>query len=180
MRWTEITEAAENGVLFHWMDLDKAEHVVETNTMDARWKHLIDNRAVLGNSFSRNKVFRFGEERCIRLTVDRRVIAQTNKIIPLDGELVHSREHYPRALTVDRHFHSKTGAQFAEEFVVGPIKNLSRAIIKVEIDAYNSGRFYATAMEVKEYCARNDIECILTAQAQKFIKDTEDRWAEDD
>lgn len=179
MRWQEILEAGEAGYLYHWMTMEKSDDVLENDRMPARWEHKIDGRVVLGNSFTRNKMFSFGEEHCIRLTVDKRILSHTNKIIPLDGEFVWSRQHYPRALRHDRVAHT-VGNHFGEEFVVGDIVDLSRAVVKIDVRGYNSSLFYSHVQLVKQYCMTHDLDYALSPDAAKMIKDTLERWRDDD
>jgi hypothetical protein len=181
MRWQEIMEAGEAGYLYHWLDMQKGEHIFEFDEMPARFKHMIGGRIVLGNSFSRNKMFRFGYDRFVRLTVDKRMLGAQNKMIPLDAELVHRRIGWGKdGDTQDRHAHARTGAQFAEEFVVGDIRDLHRVITHIDIHGYNSGGFHAYVQFVKQYCHRHDISYTISAEAQKKLKRIEDTWAEDD
>jgi hypothetical protein len=176
-----LTESGEAGFLYHWIDTAKAQNVFETDVMPARWTHTVDRRDIQGNSFSRNPMFKFGEERCFRITVDKRALSAQNRIIPLDAEFVHSRKYYPKALANDRKDRGPSGSQFAEEFVVGDIHNLHRIITKLEVRwVYQSGYFYKTCEDAKNYCNRWDIECVLASDVKKYMSDTEARWVEDD
>jgi hypothetical protein len=183
-QWMNIVETGEEGYLYHWMDMDKGAFVFEHDEMPGRWTHIIGQREIAGNSFSRNKVMSFGEERCVRLTVDKRALAARHKIIPLDAELVHfrtrSRGKEPAARIRDRVMNSSSGSHFAEEFVVGDIVDLSRYIVKVDIRCFHSGLFYSFCQDAKQYCHTHDLNYEFSDCAIKFMKDTEARWAEDD
>lgn len=175
-------EAGEEGYLYHWMNMKKTEDVFENDYMPARWEHEVGGRRIFGNSFSRNKMFSFGEERCVRLTVDKRILASTNKIIPLDAELVHTQTHFPQMKPPrDRLKFGRYGSEFAEEFVIGDIRNIARCIVKVDVRRYYSGSFYSFVQHtVKQFCHTHDIDYELSPEVQKYLRDTEERWAEDD
>lgn len=180
MRWHEIlSEGPSDTLLYHWMTMAKTEDVFDNDYMPAKWTHVIGGREILGNSFTRNKMFRFGEAHCVRLTVDKRALQYTNRIIPLDGELVHTRQHFPKSIRKDRVEWGKSGSQFAEEFVVGDIHDLSRCIVKVDVHGFNSGYFWSFCETVKQYCHTHDLDYAFSPDAVAKLKRSEDNWAED-
>lgn len=132
MRWQEIINEGREGPLYHLMEIEKALAVFAQDAMEARWVHKLAGKEVIGNSFTRNKKLVWG--RPVRLTVDQRILAQTNKIIPLDGEYVFRQTH-GYSLIRDRIYNApdSTNAVWSEEFVVGPISALHRIIIAITL-----------------------------------------------
>lgn len=145
MRYFELFEARQSP-LYHTMKHDKALEIFSNDVMAAKWKHVIPGYGeTFGNSFSRNPKLRWAG--CVYIVVDQTKLAQTNKIIPLDGDYVYysSTEHSnpPR----DRKAHTGRGVNYtneytdnqhlSEEFVIGNIKNFHRCVKSIQL-FYNS------------------------------------------
>jgi hypothetical protein len=107
MRINEIiTEAVTDTYLYHGMDYRKALETLYSDVLEARFPNRFPQNTkdtnldinkhpeyfkntVKGNSFTRNKRLAWAP---VQLTVDRQILAQTNKIIPVDGQrLMHLR-----------------------------------------------------------------------------------------
>ncbi len=75
--------------LYHWVDKSKLYSILQEDEMKGYWFHIIPegNRRVYGSSLTRNKRFVY-PDRVGRLTFDQGKLAQTNRIIPLDAEVV--------------------------------------------------------------------------------------------
>lgn len=176
MRINEIiNEAVGGNYLYHGMDYGKALDVFYLDAMPAKFAHKFPifgkekdfdyyknpkrwENNVYGNSFTRNKRLAWDY---VQITVDRNILAQTNKIVPLDGELMNDyknamafhkdtpnrfKANVPdgwkidrqgnRSVTSYRKFDYDRGMnrdQLSEEFVIGDIKNIHRCIVKIEV-----------------------------------------------
>lgn len=136
MRYHDLIEGRD-APLFHFMYFEKLVPTLENDKMEARWEHIINGSAVLGNSFSRNKRLSLG--RLARLTFDQTLLSQTNKIVPLDGEAVFSAGYmskqsprHAKKSDIDRIW-NKSNLLLSEEFVIGDIKRLHRYVTKIDI-----------------------------------------------
>lgn len=155
MRYIELCEG-RGGSLYHWMDMSKTLNVLITDTMPGNWTHRLPNdpeRNVEGNSFTRDKALQWGGDSMgIRLTVDQRRLAQTNRIIPVDGHLVHAhtRDTFGRKEWQAINSRTKPGenANPSEEFVVGTIKALHRYIERIEFLHFSGHETGAAVLDV--------------------------------
>ena len=200
MRFAEIISEARMAPLFHYMRQEKAFDVLTNDAMPARWKHLIDGREVKGNSFTRNKNYEHGTS-CIRLHMNQMVLAQRNKIIPLDGEVTFRHTLDKDAREIDPDYNPPNPLNFRdrkinarglgqdralqEEFVVGDIRPLSKAIAVIEIldvSFYNiSGHQAVTLLElVQDYTTKHNIETIIHPNFIENVNRIKEMWAEDD
>lgn len=142
MKYSDLLES-RSSPLYHLMTIEKALSCFENNEMPAKWKHDIPTKnfqrrekiTVYGNSFSRNKNIYFGPDHIIKITVDQFKLNANNKIIPLDGEYVHRFTH-------DGVLYYDKERNFAEEFVVGDIKNFISKITHVHVGKYLIGSLY--------------------------------------
>lgn len=166
-----ITEAVGGNYLYHGMSYSKALDVFYSDTMPAKFAHKFpifskskeltanQTQTVMGNSFTRNKNLAWDY---VQLTVDRNILAQHNKIVPLDGQLVNDfKNSFAFHKSVDNRFKSNIvsarkydpatgqmiptdyrkwdydrgmpGDALSEEFVIGDIKNIHRCIVKIEL-----------------------------------------------
>lgn len=75
-----------------------------------------------GNSFTRNPKLTMPVY-AVQLVVDEGKLNQTNKIIPVNGQLLYHRHSTGHGLDKER--------ELSEEFVLGDIKNLHRVIVKI-------------------------------------------------
>lgn len=171
MRYSEIINEGRDSSLYHTMSFEKAIDVLMNDKMPARWMHEIPGLGkILGNSFTRSKNLNWYGN--LKIEVDEKVLSQNNRIIPLDGERVfmHSLKSSKR-LPIGR-----LDNPLAEEFVVGDIKNLHRAIKKVTVLAKN--RQFVSDNDLlnlygitKGYCEKWDILFDCSEDAMKKIKD---------
>ena len=200
MRFAEIIREARMATLYHYMRQEKAFDVFANDAMPARWKHLIDGHEVKGNSFSRNKNYEHGSA-CVRLHMNQMVLAQRNKIIPLDGEVTfrHTLDKDAREIDPDhtppnplnfrdRKINARGMGQdraLQEEFVVGDIRPLSKAISVIEIlDAsfyHISGHQAVTLLDVvQEYATKHNVETIIHPRFIENVEHIKAMWAQDD
>lgn len=197
---TPIMEA-RMAPLYHYMYADKAISVFKSNTMPARWEHEIPHQGLVkGNSLTRNQNPELFGNRLVRLVFDQSKLAQTNKIIPLDGERVFrftqsamdepdQRPHNVRLSARnnfnDRIINQRSNYQLAEEFVVGDIVPLHKYLQRIEI---RSGNFYhmrgidAVSLKdlVVEYCDKYGIELIINPDFLRQVEEIKRYWEEDE
>lgn len=197
---TSIMEA-RMAPLYHYMYADKALNVFKNDAMPARWEHEVPHQGrVKGNSLTRNKNPDMFGNRPVRLIFDQGKLAQTNKIIPLDGERVFrftqssmdepdERPHNVRLAARnnfnDRVINQRSNYQLAEEFVVGDIIPLHRYLQRVEI---RSGNFYhmrgidAVSLKdlVVEYCDKHSVELIISPEFIRQVDEIKQRWEDDE
>ena len=163
---------------------DKARHVFEHNIMEARWKSVVGGRELLGNSFSRNHNLWFGSGP-VRITVDTFKLRRHNRVIPLDGELVHA---LTSNFSKPDNFRDRTGnwsagnryhnEQLREEFVVGNIEPLSRVIERIEIR--QGIRIMPVVEATLDYCERHRIPLLCSDTVLRDVDLIAQSWAEDD
>ncbi len=193
MRFSEITEG-RSAPLYHYMELTKAIDVFDHDVMEARWAHVIPQIGrVVGNSFSRNAFLHF--PRPIRLVVSQARLAQTNRIIPLDGERIFyhtgegqyganvaARKLQPSKISdrTSNKFHLNT---WAEEFVVGDIKSLHRYIEQIEYRFVN-GMGSWDMMDLREcvtkYSTKYKVTVVIDPRIDEHIGLTKKRWDEEE
>ena len=174
---TESLNEAREGYLYHGMEFGKAESVFKTDTMPARWKHTIPGYGVVyGNSFSRNKRLRWG---WVTITVDQNKLAQNNKIIPLNSDLVHMHRGQDPKNLIDFGSHVNDRSQqsmhtysqkkpdefMQEEFVIGDIKNLHTKIVKIEL-----------RLDTRFTHNLGDVPKRLFVRAAKYVKEYADKY----
>lgn len=193
MRWTEISEARQ-APLYHFMESDKAVPCFRVDAMGANWIHVIDGERVKGNSFTRNA--HYNHNRPIRLTMNQMVLATRHKIIPLDGErtfrntMYHDDvRHFPdtelRVSNVrDRQMNSRIGSELtlSEEFVVGDIAPLSRAITLIEITqpCFRGHDTMTLVAVTKAYGEKYGIEVVINPKVIENIERIQAMWDEDE
>lgn len=183
MRYHELVESSRSAPLFHFMDERKAFDVFANDAMPGRWKHRIPGMGeVMGNSFTRNKSFKF-HARPVRLVMNQARLAQRYKMVPLDGELIfrHTNQWAPRDGHRDRMMNRKS-QPLAEEFVVGDIQPLHVFIDRIELtngNAYMSG---ADTLELHDVATAYSKKWgVALAVSEQYVRDMEDirrRWAE--
>lgn len=143
-------------LLYHHMDVRKALTVLAGDAMPGRFRHHdpVSGAYLQGNSFSRNPTMGVRPTDCVRITVDRDALARRHRIVPFDSDAAFER--YRRFLKDDGQVdwdeygdywnaydldpaeadRRKNGAglQWAEEFVVGDIRELHRYVTSVEVN----------------------------------------------
>lgn len=135
MRLFDLYEGRD-GYLYHAMDVVKTLSVFESDTMEARWKHLIDDKMVSGNSFSRSPTI-LENNRVVCLKINHRRLSYDHKIIPLDGEMTFMKTQD----SIDKVSANRSGYRdriinsrpLYEEFVIGDIRGLHRYIEEILI-----------------------------------------------
>lgn len=196
MRINEILTEGRDAPLYHVMGEEKAANVFATDTMLPRTLHDIPGRGqVAGNSFTRNKQFKqtdydAGAGFVCRLTIDQNRLAQTNKIIPVHGELVYQyrldkefRSEYdidePSDINklaqdpanLDRGGNKIPSEMMDEEFVVGGISQLHRYVTGVDIwgdvsDTEDGGKFI---IKMYQWAKKFNIPVTVAPVAQPFV-----------
>lgn len=195
MKITEILTEGRDAPLYHVMGEEKAAAVFASDTMPARWTHDIPGRGqVTGNSFTRNKHYKqtdyAGAEGFVcRIVVDQNRLAQTHKIIPVHGELVHQygqekqwkadvgideptdiRKLAQDPSNVDRGSKEQTDLM-DEEFVVGDIKNLHQYVRQIDIwssvaTTTDKGKFLVYLLQ---YAKKFNIPVNISPEAQASV-----------
>lgn len=180
MRYRELVERISDPVLYHVMTAEKACHVFETNTMEARWMSRIGDRSFNGNSMSRNARFWFGGNNYgFRLTFDRFALANRHRILPVDAEVVLKATYGGGYMKPDRH---RVGSenQMQEEFVVGEIKPLSAYVVECEVRFAPQAFFYNAVEMARRWCKTNQITLIEQPRVTQWMLEREAEFAEDD
>jgi hypothetical protein len=189
-----IIEEGRDAPLYHTMDFQKTVSVLKNDAIPANWDHLIPKVGrVRGNSFTRSKVFTMGG-RFIRLVVDQAKLAQTNRIMPVDGERIFrhtlktdldknpERDELTLASRGDRQINTNP---LQEEFVIGDIKRLHRCIIRIEVSKSN---FYnisgAESFELHDlleaYGKKYGVEISFDPAFLEALEEIKERWAMDE
>jgi hypothetical protein len=170
MKLTELFEGRE-ALLYHWLDNNKAEWLVEHDELLGKWDHYmpVEGKSFQGNSLSRNKGFDL-QHSSVRLTFNQAKLAARFKIIPVDGSyLFHGRKAHIKGEKPnldhlrDRTFLSSE-SNYAEEFVVGDIKSAHSYIteMSVRVKSGIGGRISAkleTALQ--DYCTKHSIKLVM-------------------
>ena len=139
--------------LYHFCDSGKLYNAIDNNTLKGTWNHNLKQwlgpryEKVRGTSLTRNKKLSWDYTR-IRLTLNQSIIFRTNKIITVNGQYAYygaSNMHPSKVKNDDFISRSRWDSEhdLDEEFVVGDIKNLNKALleIKVIIDVSNDPVF---------------------------------------
>jgi hypothetical protein len=171
-KFEDFINEGRDADLYHWLDYNKVYNLVAKDVIYAKWKHIIDNKTVFGNSLTRNKNLSYVYQ--IRLTFDQSKLINNHKIIPIDGEKVfHINGEHDSYNKTDRTPHKFGISNYnespyknwnqnilAEEFVLGDIKNAHKYIKKIEIFNSLRGNTYARPEDrlIEEYADRNNIE----------------------
>jgi hypothetical protein len=188
MRYHEIiNEDVRDAPLYHHMDFAKAWDVLNTDTMPARWDHIIPGMGEQhGISMSHNAALGY-HTRPICLVFDKAKLATKHKIVPLDGERVFrstirnkedvtpERGEYIPTGRGDREMNAKFGG-LAEEFVIGSITGLHHYLRRIIIKSPN---FYHLSGQnaldldilVKSYCTKNGIELTVDPEWESNLAD---------
>lgn len=162
MRVIELLQITESrsAPLYHWLGNVKLASVLEHDMMPAWWEHQLpwSNERVEGNSLSRNPRFKYPTTgRTVRLTFNQDALSRTNRIIPMDAEVVFSHsERAPDTLQDRSKPMSGEGDEnvMAEEFVVGNIKPLHKYLTEIGVIGDSSTR---TIQMIKEYSEKYSI-----------------------
>ena len=178
---------ARDGMLYHTMDIFKANDVFSKDEMEARFRHKIPifpDRVFMGNSFTRDPYLKWNSD--VKIVVDQRMLAQTNKIIPLDGEnCFYHKIDSDNERRGKRDVHSRDPSNgysdLREEFVVGPIKLLHRYIRRIYLmDNRKMGNDLKSLVHLCKYYAEEwqiplDIDPkVLKAYQEELLNDTYD------
>lgn len=195
MRWQELQEARQ-APLYHTMDARKAFYCFDNDAMPARWKHVIDGREVMGNSFSRNPNYEHGG-RPVRFVVDQQMLATRHKIIPVDGERAfrttanaeegsstYSLGKGMRDRNINQRRLGSDGA-LQEEFVVGDIRDLSRFIQCVELcspDFYMMTGADAVRLldEATAYADKHQLDRKFHPKFIENVEEIKQRWVDEE
>ena len=171
-----INEGEMTNLLYHWISNKKVDDIVEEDTLFGNFIHVVKGEKIKGNSFSRNKNLKINYS-TIRLTVDKDMLKNNYKIIPLDAEIIHRKidpsDKYRYEKFRDRN-PKKTNVfgdqpipknfdeyRFDEEFVVGNISNISRYITQID---FFKPKWYSDevddnkVMKLLEYCKLHNIK----------------------
>jgi len=147
---SELLVERRSADLYHWMDAKKADAVFKDDAFTQLWSHETKEGTFHGTSLSRNANFTYGEKP-VRLTFDQAKLANRFKIIPLDAERAfHYSMHSASWFNMKDRKINKDGQQYAEEFVIGKIKNLHE---------------YLTHVEISKHVRRNAVELVEAARA---------------
>lgn len=170
-----ISENVYKNTLYSWISTNKIKDIVYRNIIFGGFKHTLKNKDIFGNSFSRNKFLVIDNYR-VKIEVDKDLIKNRYKIIPLDGEIIHRKVRFndiwkynkykdrnPKKTNVfgdqpinkDFHIH-----RFDEEFIIGDIKDVSKYITKVIVypKKWNSEILDDDLLkDLIEYCEKNNI-----------------------
>lgn len=175
MRFYQIHEGRD-ATLYHNMFPKKAEQLFDLDEIPATVAHVVNDQIVKGISFTRNvrlathKRPVFGP---IMLTVDQRTLGYNYKIVAIDGEISIRRLDYKnpdldsdinisslssKSEFADRRLPRRENS-FAEEFVIGNIKNAHRYITKIILFDMKSQSIYpwdikTIKLKAKEYIAK--------------------------
>lgn len=185
MRLADLFEGRE-APLFHFMDNEKATSVFSKDAMPAYWEHEVPGIGeVKGNSFSRNQHFLY-VGRPVKITVDQARLAQTNRIVPLDGERIFrtSKGGEARPGHADRVMNSRKGhTQLAEEFVIGDIKSLHRVLTGIELQ--NPNVYHMSGQEIilldeltRSYAEKFNIPLTVHPNYEAKVAEIRERWKE--
>lgn len=172
--------------LYHHMEHDKAVIVFEADTLEPWWTHDVPGLGILkGTSMTRNASMTM--RRPVTLVIDQRRISQTNRIVPLDGELVFAHTlGYRKMHDRRRHYvEPKDKAMFtlAEEFVVGVVKPLHVAVVRIVLhaDTFLSGaQSWAVYEAARAYSKKWNVPIV---GGKPFVDRERERravWREDD
>ena len=121
------------------MDTAKSLAVISSDSLPAKWEHRIfGNGTQYGTSLSRNRRFRFHDDYLVRLTLNQALLSQQYKLIPLDGEAAYHFSRQPRNYAWGEHRDRVMNQiedkfAFAEEFLLGDVKPLSRYLTSIDI-----------------------------------------------
>ena len=171
-----INEGEMTNLLYHWISNKKVDDIVEEDTLFGNFIHVVKGEKIKGNSFSRNKNLKINYS-TIRLTVNKDMLKNNYKIIPLDAEIIHRKidpsDKYRYEKFRDRN-PKKTNVfgdqptpknfdeyRFDEEFVVGNISNISRYITQID---FFKPKWYSDevddnkVMKLLEYCKLHNIK----------------------
>lgn len=135
---------ARGGELYHWITSEKKlQQLVRDDVISGTWEHYfpIEGKLWSGSSFTRNPKLDLMMTTGVRLTLDQAKLAARFKIRPVNGEYVFFGKRFnsfdkthPRykekLANLDRFNDRKMNPEhnFAEEFIVGDIKEAHRYI----------------------------------------------------
>ncbi len=151
--------------LYHHMDVPKALSVLRADAMPARFRHHdpVTGAYLDGNSFSRNASMGVRPTDSVRLVVDPVGLRARHRVVPLDSDAAFERYRrflndagavdweeygdYWNAYDLDPSERDRTRNawqhQWAEEFVVGDIRDLHRHVVSVEVNHHPHPRWTA-------------------------------------
>ena len=171
----QINEGINDNLLYSWISEEKIINIIESDKMQGKFKHTINNKDFYGNSFSRNKNLIISHYR-VRITIDKSLLSMNYKIIPLDGEIIHRRIDFNDKFKFNKNRDrnpKKTHSfgdqeiskdfdkhRFDEEFILGDIKNISRYITEIIIypKKWNSEKLDDNLInDLNDYCNKHNI-----------------------
>lgn len=185
MRFRELTEA-RSAPLYHIMGYAKTMAVLPLDELEGRWEHDIPGLGrFTGTSMTRNKKLVLGRE--VRLVFDQQRLQASNRIIPVDGELVfrHTSGYSPLPFSDREGNQYGKDITYSEEFVVGNVKPLHRYLVRIDLRIPNMQRrdeilTGAKAIDLRDTCLefgqKFNIPINISSEYSKFITDTEERW----
>jgi hypothetical protein len=145
MRYHEIVQGsilqeAREGFLYHALNARKTIDVLVKDAMPAAWAHELPTNPgvpLKGTSFTRSRTLQWGNYPVL-FTADHTRLAQTNRIIPVDGHRVHqyTRGRFSWEDTNSRASKGTNTADPQEEFVVGDLNRLHRYLTQIDVVKY--------------------------------------------
>lgn len=179
MFYYELFEGRD-ALLYHTMDIYKAEMCFKNDEMPAKWEHkfLLTGKKIKGNSFSRNRNLIFNVP--VGLVINQILLAQTHKIYAIDGQKTFFYTAYG---DIDNYIKDRNtkdnNAILSEEFVIGDIKELHKYIERVEIFG-KSVLFCESALKICniafEYCEKWNISLTIEKEIIKLVNDHLKNW----
>lgn len=176
MRYKELLKEQARSHLYHNTSLEKLDTILRTNTLPATWAHVLpDGSKKTGSSLTRNPQLGrriwttpFGP---VQLVLNQDKLQQNYKLIPLDAENALQKQVDPSRLDDprwqkrynDRLLRARE-QPFAEEFVVGDVKPLSKYLEKIiwiqEYDPQWNKKYEQDLRLIRQYARQHEIPFI--------------------
>jgi hypothetical protein len=158
MRYIDLIAEGRDSPIYHQMKLwsPKTKTLLSSDILQAIWTHDIPGIGpVKGHSFSRNPRLSWAN---MQLIVDQAKLASRYKIIPLDGDYVHTQGAFrDRRIKPDQ-------TSLAEEFVVGDINSMHKYLLGIKIDVIresNPAKIKELLLPVMDYSYKYNIRLYI-------------------
>lgn len=169
--------------LYHWSSIEKIQRIIHDDTMYGKFKHIINRKEYVGNSLSRNNRMIITNYN-IRITLDQEKLKHNYRMFTVDAEIIHRKidvrkpELYPSRIKINDRSPNKTNTFgdspikkdfnnyiFAEEFILGDIKNVHKYIKEIKITDNKNWMVKKLSNKLIEnlkwYCNKFDIPLIV-------------------
>ena len=164
MRLNEILTEGRDAPLYHFASPEKIKHLADYDELVGDWEHDLSQwigKTVTGTSLTRNSRLLLQDTgKWCRIKLDQSKLTQSYKFLPVEGDYAHwhagklspsELKLLSRSMSDNVRYKFRSGMDWAEEFLLGTVKNAHKYIIEISINETSGEWLYADHNPVHRY-----------------------------